>query len=615
LLTFNGSSGDEATFQPDGEPANANISAISRGSGLVPVTAAGAFNSRSWTTASGPYYSFTITPNPGAPIALTELDFDGLRTATGPTNLALRSSLDGFAADLATFSLATPDSLAHFTAALGGPFQNLTNAVEFRIYASNAADANGALAIDNVELFGDFNQGTMTILNDDCIAPSITQQPSAATRCEGQSVTFSVSASGVAPLTYQWLLDGGDIVGATNSSLTIAAVTGADVGSYTVAVNNPCGSATSDPAVLTVNTSTTASGPSGLIRCAGQSASFSVTASGTGPFSYQWTKGGTPITGANGDTFSIASVSGADTGTYCVVVTGACNIVTNCASLTVNLSTTASALSNVTRCPGQGASFSTTASGTGPFTYQWLKDGVDISGATDPTYTIPSVAATDGGTYCVIVTGTCNSITNCAALTVNEPTSAIGPADLTVCPGSVASFSTIASGTGLFSYQWSKDGVDISGATNANYSIAAVGATNAGAYCVVVSGTCNSVTNCATLTLDTPTTASGPSDLSLCPGQGASFSTTASGTGPFTYQWRKANVDISGATNSSYTIASVTATDAGTYCVVVSGACNGVTNCATLTVNTPTTATGPSDLTVSQGANANFTTTANGTAP
>src|SRR5436309_15102203 len=117
---------------------------MSRGPDLVPVTAPGAFNARSWTNVSGSYYSFTVTPSPGAPIALTELDFDGLRTATRPTNLALRSSLDGFAADLATFSLPTPDSFAHFTAALGGPFQNLTNAVEFRIYASNAADANGA---------------------------------------------------------------------------------------------------------------------------------------------------------------------------------------------------------------------------------------------------------------------------------------------------------------------------------------------------------------------------------------------------------------------------------------------------------------------------------------
>src|SRR5439155_22266141 len=143
--------------------------------------------------------------------------------------------------------------------------------------------------------------------------------------------------------------------------------------------------------------------------------------------------------------------------TYCAVVMGACNSVTNCASLTVNLSTTASALTDLIRCPGQSASFSTTASGAGPFSYQWLREGVDISGATASTYSIASVSATDAGTYCVVVTGTCNSITNCATLTVNAPTTATGPADLTVCPGSIANFTTTASGTALFNYQWTLD--------------------------------------------------------------------------------------------------------------------------------------------------------------
>src|SRR5439155_7834570 len=114
---------------------------------------------------------------------------------------------------------------------------------------------------------------------------------------------------------------------------------------------------------------------------------------------------------------------------------GACNSFTNCASLTVNLSTTTIALTDLIRCPGQSASFTTTASGTGPFSYQWLKDGVDISGATGSTYSIATVSAADAGTYCVVVTGTCNSATNCATLTVNTPTTAGGPTDPVLCPG------------------------------------------------------------------------------------------------------------------------------------------------------------------------------------
>src|SRR5207253_1587031 len=116
--------------------------------------------------------------------------------------------------------------------------------------------------------------------------------------------------------------------------------------------------------------------------------------------------------------------------------------------------------------------------------------------------------------------------------------------DLTLTTGDSGNFSTIASGTGPFTYQWSGHGVDITGATNADLSVGPVSTNDAGIYCVVVTGAANSVTNCATLTVNTPTTASGPNDLSHCAGESATFSTSASGTGPFTYQWIYDRVDI-----------------------------------------------------------------------
>jgi parallel beta-helix repeat protein len=87
-------------------------------------------------------------------------------------------------------------------------------------------------------------------------APTILVQPASQTAYLGQSVTFSVSASGVAPLSYQWMESGIDIPSATNSTLTIANVTEVDNGrSFSVRVTNPQGSATSTPAVLTISTS------------------------------------------------------------------------------------------------------------------------------------------------------------------------------------------------------------------------------------------------------------------------------------------------------------------------------------------------------------------------
>src|SRR5207244_131493 len=136
---------------------------------------------------------------------------------------------------------------------------------------------------------------------------------------------------------------------------------------------------------------------------------FSAVTSGTGPSTHQWTKNGSPINGANASTYSIAAVQAADAGTYCVQVTGACTSVTNCASLTVLTNTSATALTSQVNCPGTPAAFSTVASGTVPFTYQWTKNGSPINGATNNSYSIAAVAAADAGTYCVQVTGFCTS--------------------------------------------------------------------------------------------------------------------------------------------------------------------------------------------------------------
>lgn len=83
-------------------------------------------------------------------------------------------------------------------------------------------------------------------------APVITTQPSASSVVAGGSASFSVTASGAAPLVYQWTKDGVAVSGADAATYTLAAVTAADAGSYRCVVTNSAGSATSDAAVLTV---------------------------------------------------------------------------------------------------------------------------------------------------------------------------------------------------------------------------------------------------------------------------------------------------------------------------------------------------------------------------
>ncbi|UCD30572.1 MAG: S8 family serine peptidase [Planctomycetota bacterium] len=88
-----------------------------------------------------------------------------------------------------------------------------------------------------------------------CIPTVITEQPESQSVCEGNPVTFCVTATGAGPLSYQWKKDGNEISGATASCYTIDPVSAADADSYTCVVSNTCGSAESDPAILTVNVS------------------------------------------------------------------------------------------------------------------------------------------------------------------------------------------------------------------------------------------------------------------------------------------------------------------------------------------------------------------------
>lgn len=85
-----------------------------------------------------------------------------------------------------------------------------------------------------------------------CTAASVVTGPTSQTVNAGDPVTFSVTAGGTGPFTYQWKLDGNDINGATSDSYTIAAAGLADEGAYSVQVSNGCGSVASGNAILTV---------------------------------------------------------------------------------------------------------------------------------------------------------------------------------------------------------------------------------------------------------------------------------------------------------------------------------------------------------------------------
>jgi hypothetical protein len=119
---------------------------------------------------------------------------------------------------------------------------------------------------------------------------------------------------------------------------------------------------------------------------------------------------------------------------------------------------------------GQRASFAVVAGGSPTLQYQWLRDGVEITGAQGTQYMTQALSpADDGSSYAVRVANPYGQTTSPAALvrvsqTATAPTLVREPQDTAVYVGSSATFSVVAQGTGPLLYQWQRDGSDIAGA-------------------------------------------------------------------------------------------------------------------------------------------------------
>jgi hypothetical protein len=353
---------------------------------------------------------------------------------------------------------------------------------------------------------------------------SISAPPASQTVSEGQPATFSVQASGSAPLSYQWRKNGVNLSNAANSSYTTPPTTSADDGSkFDVVVSNPMGSATSPAVTLSVKEAANSAPkittqPANKTVSAGQTAAFSVVATGTPAPSYQWRKNSADISGATAASYTTPAAASTDNGAKfdVVVSNSAGNVTSTAATLTVNAATAAKPAittqpSNRTITVGQTATFTVVATGTPAPSYQWRKNSTNIGGATAASYTIPAAASTDNGAkFDVVVSNSAGNVTSTAAtLTVNavtavKPAITTQPSNRTVTVGQTATFTVVATGTPAPTYQWRTDGANISGATSATYVTSATVAVDSGTkFDVVVSNSAGSVTsNSATLTVN-----------------------------------------------------------------------------------------------------------------
>lgn len=222
----------------------------------------------------------------------------------------------------------------------------------------------------------------------------------------------------------------------------------------------------------------------------GGTVSFQVTAGGQPPFSYQWWGNGTALAsggnifGATSNVLTLSPATTADTGDYSVVVTSSYGSITSAvAALSVVFPPSfTSQPTNQIVAAGANAVFSANVSGALPLSYQWqkngtsLSDGGAISGATTDILTLSAVTLMNAGNYRLIVTNVYGTATSSVAVlaVTQPPVITTGLIAQTVQCGGNAVFAVAASGSTPLSYQWTLDGLAVSGATGTSLSLPAV---------------------------------------------------------------------------------------------------------------------------------------------
>ena len=482
--------------------------------------------------------------------------------------------------------------------------------------------------------------------------PIITLQPLASAICTGMSTTFSTNTTGLG-VTFQWqksdtpnsstyvnINNGGIHSGATTETLTLTNVPIGENGFLyrcVVTAGGVCAAVNTSNVLLTVRTPPTfTTQPVDKAACEGLSVIFSPSVNFNGaPSAYQWQLnngiGGfidlqpdaiRYPSGVTGSSLSVATTALLNGHKYRLRV-GACtpDVYSSEVTLTVNTPPTITASpTNKTICPGESATFTVTAAGTG-LTYQWQLDTgntsfSNISGGTTSTFTIAIVPGSfNNYKYQCLVTGTCSQATSQpATLTVNETKINTHPANTTACVGDSKILFAVASGASL-TYQWKEDkgqgfvnivdGGIYSGATTANLGLSGITVAMKGySYQCIASGTCGttpstSTSTIATLTVNETKIIVQPANATSCVGGSTAFNVNASGQS-LTIQWQEdkgsgfVNITNGGIYSNTtgtggLTLTGITAAMSGyKYQFIATSTCGTVTSAsALLTLATP----------------------------
>ncbi|MBI5775014.1 MAG: immunoglobulin domain-containing protein, partial [Verrucomicrobia bacterium] len=393
------------------------------------------------------------------------------------------------------------------------------------------------------------------------VAPVILSGPAGRAAVAGESVSFAVTASGTAPLRYQWRFNGTDMVGATNASLILNSVQLADTGSFSVVVSNTVGTATSSNAVLTVTAPVCVPAPAGLVAW--------------------WSAEGNAVDvvgGNNGQAFGpVAYTSGKAGQAFLFNGSSSYVQVPSSAALKTAGPFSVEAWVYYDRIPSNACAIAVKGpDGEVPLDWDFeihslrkLRANLNINGSW-VNLTCATTLATNTWHHVAMVYD--GSALRCYLNGVQDGLLGVsGAVQTSDNPVRIGAYAPV---NGQGSWNFFSGGID----ELSLYSRALTAAEVAGIYSARGAGKCGV----------TPTLAitSQPQDQSVTVGGNASFSVGVSGTPPIAYQWRLNGTNLAGATSATLALTNVQFAQAGGYSVVVTNVAGTVTSSnATLTVS------------------------------
>ncbi|MCU0788334.1 MAG: immunoglobulin domain-containing protein, partial [Verrucomicrobia bacterium] len=440
-------------------------------------------------------------------------------------------------------------------------------------------------------------------------APVITDQPDSLNVVEGNNAAFSVTATGAAPLAYQWRFNEMTLPGETNTSYTRLNAQPADAGDYTVVVTNGSGSVTSAVAVLTVLPP--GGGGTGDVIAQWDFNDGTLSPSiGSGTAGYTGGATANPggeFAGGSSTDPTLGTNQAWNTSTY--PAQGTANKTAGVRFAVSTLGKEQISIAWDVRASNTGSKYTRlqyTTNGTTYFDFpvtvvnptsfgRRTNDLSSIAGVSDnPAFAFRIVAefestainsgsaiyAGAGTTYGTSGTLRYDMMTVYGSTIVPPPEITVQPLSQNQPEGSGLLLSVEADGTPPLDYQWYKDLGPIPGATNSGFSLGSATTNDTGDYFVIVSGPSGAVTSSvASVVIYRPLNIDSPfSGLTAIWGRNALLTVGATGSDPLGYQWYRAGTPLGGATNATLLFPGVQFTNAGLYSVIVSSPYDQATN-------------------------------------